>query len=262
MMKNKLNKIETDINANFEPSLWNFIGQKKTISILKTVVSQYYNDKTEGRNPDLPSILLLGESGRRTIAQAIHNSFGNIEFREVLGKTLGMGENVSDYFLCGFDDITYFINACDDLSSYSQSLIFKLLNEKLLYIFDPYERKTTKASFPKRLIIFSAYDKERVIPALYNSIDVHCNLTEYSVNELFQIMKQRCSILNWKCESDKILEHIARVSNGNVDRSIRILFMVYRIMRSQDKNVMNTSHLNKALHLMALEGSVDSGKQG
>ena len=95
-------KINTDIDTSFEPSLslWSLLGNcnKIAIDILKTTIDQHFNDVGSGGNPTLPSILLTGRTGCGTVARACSNDFGQLKFKEAIGQTLGMGEDIYSYF--------------------------------------------------------------------------------------------------------------------------------------------------------------------
>ena len=85
--------IATSVNE-YEPSLWHFIGQLRAQFALMALVDQYYHDRSTGRNPKYPAILLTGNfgTGRRTLARAVHEAMGNLLFREP-GHILGTSED-------------------------------------------------------------------------------------------------------------------------------------------------------------------------
>ena len=73
---------KTDVDS-VEPSLWNFIGQSKALSLVKCVLEQYQIDVMDGRHPNLPSFLITGEEGmgKSVMANAIAYAFGFTDIR-------------------------------------------------------------------------------------------------------------------------------------------------------------------------------------
>lgn len=242
-------KIITNINSSFgnDISLHHFIGQRTSVDILNTVIEQTYNDRIDGRNPEIPSILLVGPTGKKTLAQAIHHVIGNLNFKIGTGQTLGMGDDVSLHFREADENTTLYIQGSDCLSIFSVNIIQKILCEKMLYVYDPFTR--TKESYPynDRWIILSATDESRINPSIAKAIDIRCVLTKYTDFELFQIIKQRCDYLGWDYESDEVLNIVARNSNGIAGLGTRILQMGYRLARSEGKDVISIHHVNRAV---------------
>ena len=98
MTDDKTQKVATNVN-DYEPSLWQFIGQHKAVYALTSVVHQFFNDKIENRSPKCPIVLLAGKpgSGRRTLAYCLHLAFGNLEFREA-ALILGTTQDHAEFF--------------------------------------------------------------------------------------------------------------------------------------------------------------------
>ena len=243
-------EIGTDI-TDFEPNLWNYIGQEKAITILKAIVDQFYNDKNSGRNVSIPSILLVGNEGlgKRTIAKAISDAFGNTEFKEMIGQILHMGDDIFVIKDTG-EDATIYINSAECLSLPAQSLIFKMVNENILYIKKPFEDEAEEIPLDNRLIILSAQNTKRICYSIKKAIDITITLSDYSDNEISQILDQRIRALNWEIETKDILKMITHYSQNNPAEALKILQMAYRIMISSDKDILEMNHIRKALYLL------------
>ena len=256
MKKSKKTIIETDVNSSFseEITLWNIIGQRNAVEILRTCVDQYQADTIDGRNPKLPSILLIGERGigKKTLAQAFNNSLGNVISIEV-GHSLGLGQDFYECFKEATEHSTLYIDSCENLNRIFQSAIYRVLKEHVLRVPFLFERKMDEIPFENRLIILSSVDTRKIMTTLLDAIDVKIHLGKYSIDELCEILKQRCRVLNWEYENG-IMENIAKISNGNAGKAIRILMMGYRVMRSKDEDILKSGHLNRAVHMMDKNG--------
>jgi len=254
----KKQTITTDISSSFgnDISLHHFIGQRTSVDILKTAIEQTHNDHIDGRNPEIPSILLVGPTGKKTLAQALHNAIGNLNFHTGTGQTLGMAEDISLHFREADENTTLYIQGSDCLSIFAVNIIQKILCEKMLYVYDPFTR--TKECYPynNRWVILSASDESRINPAIAKAIDIRCVLTKYTDVELYQIVKQRCDYLGWKYRSDEVLRIIAANAYGIAGQAMKILQMSYRVMRSLGKNTLTENHVNRAVQF------VQSGNDG
>ena len=248
-MKKNNSSIITDVNSSFEKdiSLHRFIGQRISIDVMKVVIEQICNDRADGRNPEIPSILMVGPTGKKTLAQAIHNTVGNLDFRTTTGHSLGMWQSCDEFFLAADENSTLYISSGESLSVYTQNIIHKIISEKIFCSHDPLEGRTDIFPFPNCLIILSTTDKKRIISPLVKAIDIHCYLTKYTENELYQIVKQRCDYLGWDYETNEVLNIVARNSNGIAGLGTRILQMSYRIMRSVGKNTLTENHVNRGI---------------
>ena len=204
-----------------------------------------------GKNVLIPSILIKGKegAGKKTISKAISNAFGNTEFKEISGQILFVGENISTFKFIP-EDTTIFITSSECLSLPAQAILHKILEEEILYLPKPFEEEIEIYPFENRLIIFACQTSKRICYSIKKAIDITITLSDYSDNEISQIIEQRIKALNWEIETDDILKMITNFSNNNPNIAMNILQMSYRIMRSLDKDILEISHIKKALYLL------------
>ena len=239
----------TDVN-DYEPNLYSFIGQNSTVSILRAIVGKHFNDRIDGYLCSLPHLLLIGRmgSGRKTLAKCIHSALGYEpnNFREALGTTLGLGMDLFEFFLETEEESTIFINGCEHLSPFAQNTLYRLITEEVLYVTHPLERITKSEPYHNRLFIFSSEHINTIISQLLNSIDVHCSLTPYSIEELHQIVYQRCHSMNWPCRIEG-MRVIAYRANGKPIVAIKILQTAFFFMRNRNAEVITIDDINRAV---------------
>jgi len=72
--------------------LYNVIGNRKCVDLLKSIVDTYYNDIADNKNPVLKPIIFMGDtgSGKSIYARSFANSL-TFEFKHELGTTLNQG---------------------------------------------------------------------------------------------------------------------------------------------------------------------------
>ena len=242
----KITPSGTDVDS-VEPSLWNFIGQSKTLSLVKCVLEQYQLDVMVGRNPNLPSILIVGEEGmgKSVMANAIAYAFGFTDIRIGYGNCLGFGDDMGEYFLGGNENSCFYIGYAEQLNQFSQNTIMKLLIEDVLYTYNPLEQTSSQEEFTNKLIIFSAASTKRVLSQIVSNVDIKLSLTPYTVKELSQIIYQRCWMLDWACSMDT-MNYIAFNAKGNPGRAMKMLQMIYIISRNQGRDMLQLQDATQA----------------
>ena len=101
LMKPK-SKIASDVGYTFDEqvSLRNVKGQEDVVAVLTVATEQFLNDRTAGRNPKYVSVILFGDegSGKRTLARSMHNSLGQLAFKEALCSYGNLDDDVSRYW--------------------------------------------------------------------------------------------------------------------------------------------------------------------
>ena len=249
--------IRTNVNCpelQDDLSLWKIAGQESIIEILKNTVLSYFADKEIGRDVQLPSIILSGLPGlgRRTIARALINSLGITDCRECLGRTVGMGgEATIDVFENAADNSSIFVQGGEAASRFVQETFYKLLTTNKIYIPEKLSCTRTIIEFDKRpLVIFSCKHTSTLFPELMDVFDLHLTLTNYSPDEIVQILSQRKKWLGWKCENDEVLKMIAEKAEGNPGQSMKLFQMAYTISRAKDKDIMDVEDVEKAVGLL------------
>jgi hypothetical protein len=203
-----------------------------------------------------PPILICGtpNSGRRCLAKATHNSFGNLRWKEIDGKILAYGHNMEEWFKSSDVHESLFIRNAEHISPYCMNLIVRITKERKLLITHPFEVQTETLPFESRLLIMSCDLKniESLNPIL-DIISVRVNLPYHLPEpDLFRVLKQRCHFLNWPVESDQLFRNIAKVS-PHVGQCVNILAFTHKVAMGQ---TMTSYHLNKALHLLNLNSAL------
>ena len=250
-IKTKINSLEIEEYL----SIWNIIGQTRATSILKNAALQYINDKMEGRKVDFPSVLISGEtgSGRATLARAFANAIlGTPDFKQAIGRCLGMGTCIYDYFEQSIPETVFCIRGSECLSNYAQnSVVYKLLREQILHVPERTVRKMREVEFPTKPFLIFTTNKGRHLDTELNSlVDWKIELEPYFEKDIVNILFQRCKYCSWTCSSDEVLKTIAHSSKNNPGKSMELLQMSYSISRSDNRNIIQMKDVQKAIELL------------
>ena len=240
-----------DINEDYENhiSLWN-TQPTNAVKILQTVVNHYHLQKSINNRVQYPTLLVCGErdSGRRCLAKAVHNSFGNLYWKETEGLVSGYGQDLATWLRETDEHTTVFIQNAESLSAFCINVILTVIREKRLLITHKFDRNVNYIPFESRLIILSANTQNlnRLLPIL-DVVSIRVNLPyKRPKGELFKIVQQRCSFLGWEC-SDTLLRNISQVSSS-IGQCVEILDFTQMVSMGEK---MSSSHLNKALQLLS-----------
>jgi Holliday junction resolvasome RuvABC ATP-dependent DNA helicase subunit len=231
--------IATNVN-DWEPNLYNFIGQEKTIFLLRSVVESYFNDKIENKNPKLPVTLLTGKAGtgKRAIALCCHKAIGNLKFR--VGNMLGIGESIADFFdnSNSSEHITYYITNPFQISPTTEAALIKIIRDKVFSSFVFPGTPPRVIRFRGSLLILSSEPNPKINPELEKQI-IRCDLTDYyTTQEIFSILSQRIRGLNWNAVNETaVLKLITDNAQGNPGKAMKLLQYCYVISRASDKAI-------------------------
>lgn len=245
-MDENLRTIATDVDQ-YQPSLWHFIGQFRVRFALTAIVDQYYCDRSKGRNPKYPVILLTGDVGwgRRTLARAFHEAMGNFEFREP-AHILGVSEEPVEFFQGAKEHTTFYIPNLSKICLTVIGQLIYVIRDGLCYKSEFPNPNSETIPIGNRLTIVSADRNESINPDIMKHVTVRCDLVGYNNPRIREILQQRVTGLNWPA-SDDALELITQHSNTNPGKAMKILLLSHTVARSNQEDTIDLTHAKQAL---------------
>jgi len=246
---------QLEISETFEEqiTLRTLISDKPAIELADIYVQQHFNDKLAGKTVKLKPILLIGNqsAGVHTFARSISNSLANLNFHTVSGKWLSVGAVTMHGFLGEGDEFSsYYICHGDKLNSACQRQLFEILCSEKVFWFDFEEKTWSKKEFKNRLVILSAEKKENIEFPLRTKF-LKINLKPLSVDDVKQALSQRVKFLKLKTSCPNCIEKIAE-QFPLIGKSMEVLGLAYRIMRSKNQDVITKEHIMKAVNLTSI----------
>jgi Holliday junction resolvasome RuvABC ATP-dependent DNA helicase subunit len=248
--------INNDVHGDFlkDINIWNIQGQSHVVTKLKIIVQEYFNNKSDGRNPKVKNILLSGNknTGKTTLAYAYSNSLCCSQLFEADGSILAMGgECIYTFLKQGDENSSYLIHNSEKLSAYCLHILQSALRANVLTYHDPMNNKTYKYNF-KKLLIFNCLDINRVNHQIVKNVDTWFNINNvFMDDEIYKILVQRISYLGWEIEEqEKFINSIIAVVKNEISRAIEILGWAHSCARAEGEDRISLKQLNRALHLL------------
>ena len=243
------NLIDFDLDLHEHISLKAVIGNKHAVEMARAYVEEFYNQKAHGGTPMFKPILLVGQYGCKTFAQAASNSFGNTNFRHVCGMFFSGILDLNNYFAYGDYCSTYYIAQIDKLSPLNQYKLWRIMVEGRINYVDAETKIPISAPLRKNLIIYSAQNVNEISRPLRDQMGIIINLSALNENEINEVLLQRAKLMNLTCSSDDILSKIAEGCSGNVCKAVELLSLACCLMRAENETILMDKHVIRALYL-------------
>jgi replication-associated recombination protein RarA len=159
-----------------------------------------------------PALCMIWETWP-LVAKALHAELGNLDLIETNGKMLSNASEWISILLSATENTTVFIDECQGMNSRSQHILLTALSEKVIYIPKNNSTKYKRVIPLKNFTLLLATTHEYYLQdALRNRIRIYSRFAYYALDNLIEIIRQRCLALKWQIESEDILMEIAQRS--------------------------------------------------
>lgn len=111
------------------------VGQRQAVELLKVALAAYWNDRAAGRAPAFRHVLMTGGPGlgKTLLAQIIARELAG-PFKECLGQTLGMGEDIYALLLSLPADSVLLVDEVHGANEHTQTVLFRAIEEKQIFV--------------------------------------------------------------------------------------------------------------------------------
>jgi hypothetical protein len=247
-MKQQERQTISHINSfNDEVSIYKVLFQDRTTTLLKKIVEQISNDRFDGNRAKYPSILLIGNSSKKLLAEALCNTIC-FNYEEIQGDLLGQGGQTNTLYENAPRETLFHISLADKLSNYSISSLFRFLRQGYVLCRNPFTRESEMVHTMGKMFVFSAKTVENMNADLRKIIDHHCYLSDYNDEQLRVIVSQR---LHW-CNieyNEQVPVVIVEHSQGSISNCINLLKTIYCIIRAGCKSKIEVDDVEMGLKL-------------
>lgn len=244
-----------DINA-FQPCvLEQLVGQRKVVSILRTYLDAYWNDRAAGRDPSLPHMVYCGPSGcgKTQVANVLAKELA-VPMTVVTGDNIAKTQNVYPLLMELEKDSILFIDEIHSLSSYpaTQTILLKALAEgKISLSGSSFSKKPVVVDLPRFVCIGATTDPWSLHPAfLQRFVPIHFSF--YSVEELAELARQRASAMRLEVEPG-VFDELAKRAKQTPRICLALLAACHKVARAEDGDVITMDHVAKAMDLLQVD---------
>lgn len=230
------------------------VGQRQAVELLKVALAAYWNDRAAGRNPEFGSCLFVGPPGvgKTLFAQVIARELAG-PLKEVLGQTLGMGEDIYALLMGMPDDGVLFLDEVHLANEFAQTILFRAIEERKIFVpKGPLSNKTTAVPLNRFTTILATTDEHQLLQPLRDRMKLTLRFDFYTVDELAELCRQRAKGLRWQAEG-KVFRMIAQRAKGTPRLSIRLLESTYRTTRSEGAEIITSRHVERTCELEGLD---------
>ena len=205
----------SDVNQIQNIKLSDIIGQPQVISVLELNLQAFSSIRKDSpeKPPQFGPVLFSGPSGtgKTMTAKATHNAIGNSKFIAVNGVTLSKKAEFFSTMINADDNTTVFIDEAQAIDKKTQQLLLTAISERKLNVpagdFTAERYTILLANFA---LFLATTDEYCLIGALRNRMRFNCRFDYYQIIDLIEITRKRADALQWKYESEEVLEMIAR----------------------------------------------------
>jgi len=210
-----LNQIcASDVNQIRNIKLSDIIGQPQVISLLELNLQAFRSIRQNSptKPPQFGPVLFSGPSGtgKTMTAKATHNAIGNTKFIAVNGVTLSKKAEFFSTMINADDETTVFIDEAQAIDKKTQQLLLTAISERKLYVpAGDFSDERYTMSLANFALFLATTDEYCLIGPLRNRMRFNCRFDYYQNKDLIEIVRRRADALQWRYESEEVLEMLA-----------------------------------------------------
>lgn len=258
------NSVGADVNQVRFTSLSHIQGQPQVVKTLKVNLRAYFNIRATLGNANLSfgPVILCGPSGtgKTIIARALHKELGNEKLVEINGVTVNNKMELFSILINANADTTIFIDEAQGMNSKAQHILLTALSERKIYV-PAFIASTSSYTIPLAsfTMILATTHEYMLQHALRNRMRIYCRFVYYSIEDLFEIVRQRANALHWRYESDEVLRIIAQRAKKTPRLALNTnLQTCWYVVKSHDRDVITLKDVYEAFcHLQIDELGLD-----
>jgi Holliday junction DNA helicase RuvB len=243
------------------PTLDHVLGQRQAVAQLKIALAAFWNERAAGRATSFGSVLLEGPpgTGKTCLAKILASELGGT-LKEFMGQTLAIGEDVHSILLDATADTCIYVDEADQMSSFSQTLFFRAVEEHVLLVpKGPFSNKYTTVPLSPFTLILATNHSSGILAPLRDRMSHVLHFEFYAPAELAAICKQRATAMRWSIEPE-VFQLVAGRSKQTPRLALRLLQSCWRTARAEGTEVVTVEHYRRTLELEGLDADLGLNK--
>lgn len=232
----------TDIRDFEPPSLRHIIGHRHVVETLTVAVDAAFQDAKR-----LENCLLCGPPGlgKTTFASVLARELC-VPFTEVLAQSITNLAELNALVLSAPEKSILFIDEIHLLDKMAQHSLLYVIDKRQLFVSG--SRSVQSITVADFSIVGATTDPHGLIGPLYQRFKVIANLTYLTVDELAEVVRQRCLALKWKID-EQIIPLIAQRGQGTPRIALKLLESTRRCCRALGASALTMAHFLRACEL-------------
>lgn len=247
-------EVPNDLRDVQPSSFRHIIGQRHVTEALKIAVDASFQ---EGKRLD--EVLLCGPPGlgKSALVSVLAQELA-VPFNEVLAQSITNTAELNAVLL-GASSGLLFLDEIHLLNPNQQHSLLQVLDKRRIFLSGG--KSVQSIPVAPFTLVGATTDPDGVIGPLIDRFRIVLHLDYYSLDELAQVVRQRCHALAWTYEGDLPME-IARRGRQTPRIALRLLQSARRVAVSEGADEITVAHLEKACELerVSTEG-LDSMQQ-
>ena len=235
-------------------SFRHIIGQRHVTEALKIAVDASFQESKR-----LDEVLLCGPPGlgKSALVSVLAQELA-VPFNEVLAQSITNTAELNAVLLGATNGIL-FLDEIHLLNPTQQHLLLQVLDKRRIFLSGG--KSVQSIPVAPFTLVGATTDPDGCIAPLLDRFRILLHLDYYSLDELAQVVRQRCHALTWSYEGDLPME-IARRGRQTPRIALRLLQSARRVAVSEGADEITVAHLERACELerVSTEG-LDSMQQ-
>jgi holliday junction DNA helicase RuvB len=229
-------------------SLNHVIGQSRAVTVLRTALDAYFNDRFKtGGEVTFPHVLMCGPggTGKTLLSEIVSRECCTNCHTELAQNIANPGQMQGLLMMLEPGDIL-FLDEIHELGSSVQVCLYRALEERKLFLGG--NRKTI--TLPPFCLIGATTDEYLLTTSMRDRFKILIRLTHYNQEEMSLLIRQRAKRLGWTIDDNSVGE-LAKRSRGVPRLAVRLLDAAKRAASADSSDVIEAHHVH---HTLEIEG--------
>lgn len=245
----------TETNEAYQPAvLEQLVGQQKVLSVLRTHLNAYWNDRAAGRNPLPGDYMFCGMpgTGKTQVAYVLSKELA-VPMTVITADSLGNAQSCHRMLMELPEDSILFIDEIHSISRFpvSETILLKALAERKICLGGSKNTKPTIVDLPRFSCIAATTDPWSLHPALVQRFFV-LNFDFYNPEDLAEIARRRAKAMGIAVEPG-VLEELAVRAKETPRVCLSLLRACHKTARSENTDTITPAHVVKTMQQLCVD---------
>ena len=224
-------------------SLWQLIpaGKGKALSLLRTIVNSIHNSD----NCKLPSILIIGEEGKRTHANAFLRALGVEKIKEIHASLLDPTTGLIQFFSPD-RNVAHLIAYIELLVPTVELAICEIIKSNKYHLYN-FLKEGKDTFIVPGLVVLTARSLSKVAEPIIETVNYVIQIERYTRLDLVLLQRLKYMGVDYECED--VLQEVLKNGKGQLKYMINFLQVCLAVMKADGRNKLLLKDVEKAARI-------------